>query len=224
NVHMTRQQPRRSRLYQVQLLALVLSLLLIPLAACDSTPLGSSSSAGSAGISGFAGIVGTSGSSGSHQGATVTFPSTTKIVVQFPHGAGGTSSGGGSASGGPGGAVGSAGSAAVQCVPDQPSGTDTGVCGDGFRSSTEACDDGNTLPGDGCSPTCEITPQLVSARFEALGTVTRINAGSGETFGSFSGDDFFVGGWDAIPGAGKVIDTSGVVNPAPQEVYQSERW
>ncbi|MCB9627364.1 MAG: DUF4215 domain-containing protein [Sandaracinaceae bacterium] len=30
----------------------------------------------------------------------------------------------------------------------------TNVCGDGFRSSTETCDDGNTVSGDGCSATC----------------------------------------------------------------------
>ncbi|MEZ4327592.1 MAG: C25 family cysteine peptidase [Polyangiales bacterium] len=30
------------------------------------------------------------------------------------------------------------------------------VCGDGFRSSTETCDDGNTTAGDGCSATCTV--------------------------------------------------------------------
>ena len=29
------------------------------------------------------------------------------------------------------------------------------VCGDGFQSPTEGCDDGNTFPGDGCSPACQ---------------------------------------------------------------------
>lgn len=28
------------------------------------------------------------------------------------------------------------------------------VCGDGVKQATEACDDGNTVAGDGCSPTC----------------------------------------------------------------------
>ena len=28
------------------------------------------------------------------------------------------------------------------------------VCGDGFASGAEACDDGDTTPGDGCSATC----------------------------------------------------------------------
>ena len=29
-------------------------------------------------------------------------------------------------------------------------------CGDGKVEGNEQCDDGNILPGDGCSPTCEI--------------------------------------------------------------------
>ncbi len=32
------------------------------------------------------------------------------------------------------------------------------VCGDGLIVGTESCDDGNTLPGDGCSATCTIEP------------------------------------------------------------------
>jgi cysteine-rich repeat protein len=31
---------------------------------------------------------------------------------------------------------------------------DCALCGDGVRQATEACDDGNLLPGDGCSPQC----------------------------------------------------------------------
>jgi cysteine-rich repeat protein len=198
--------------------------LLFLLAGCDSISGGTLSSAGASGT-GTAGSTGTAGAAGSSHGATVSFPSTTSIAVRLPQSdAGGASnSGGASGSGGAGGTGGSS-PPAWQCAPDQPSGTDTGVCGDGFRGPTEACDDGNTLSGDGCSPTCQITPQLVSPRVQALGVATRINAGSGDSFGAFAGDTFFNGGWDAIPGAGKVIDTSGVVNPAPQEVYQSERW
>ena len=29
------------------------------------------------------------------------------------------------------------------------------VCGDGIRAATEACDDGNTVGGDGCSADCQ---------------------------------------------------------------------
>jgi fibro-slime domain-containing protein len=37
------------------------------------------------------------------------------------------------------------------------------VCGDGKVEGTEACDDGNTLPNDGCSPTCHAEPTCSSA-------------------------------------------------------------
>ena len=33
------------------------------------------------------------------------------------------------------------------------------VCGDGHREGTEQCDDGNTIPFDGCSPTCTNEPK-----------------------------------------------------------------
>ncbi len=36
-------------------------------------------------------------------------------------------------------------------------------CGDGDKEGTEGCDDGNTAPGDGCSPTCHAEPQCSSA-------------------------------------------------------------
>jgi cysteine-rich repeat protein len=38
------------------------------------------------------------------------------------------------------------------CAVDEP------VCGDGEVEGDEACDDGNTADGDGCSATCEIGP------------------------------------------------------------------
>ena len=37
------------------------------------------------------------------------------------------------------------------------------TCGDGEREGTESCDDGNTTPGDGCSPTCRVEPSCSSA-------------------------------------------------------------
>ena len=41
-------------------------------------------------------------------------------------------------------------------IPPVPSSCLVGVCGDGLLSSGEACDDGNTANGDGCSSTCTI--------------------------------------------------------------------
>jgi len=35
----------------------------------------------------------------------------------------------------------------------------TDVCGDhAVNQPSEQCDDGNTVPGDGCSATCQIEP------------------------------------------------------------------
>eukprot|EP00913_Durusdinium_trenchii_P024231 g22750.t1 len=34
----------------------------------------------------------------------------------------------------------------------------SGTCGDGYRESSEACDDGNLDAGDGCSELCEVEP------------------------------------------------------------------
>jgi len=48
-----------------------------------------------------------------------------------------------------------------------------------------------------------------------------LNSGGG-TAGTFSADTNYSGG--ATYGTGAAIDTSGVVNPAPQSVYQSERY
>src|SRR6185295_14704373 len=34
--------------------------------------------------------------------------------------------------------------------------TIAGTCGNGVAQGDEECDDGNTSPGDGCSPTCQL--------------------------------------------------------------------
>jgi cysteine-rich repeat protein len=38
------------------------------------------------------------------------------------------------------------------------------VCGDGILDAGEQCDDGNTLPNDCCSPTCQIEPASTICR------------------------------------------------------------
>ena len=43
-------------------------------------------------------------------------------------------------------------------VCDATTNTCTRQCGDGMQDETEACDDGNTIDGDGCSKNCEIEP------------------------------------------------------------------
>jgi hypothetical protein len=56
---------------------------------------------------------------------------------------------------------------------------------------------------------------------EIVPTRYAVDAGGGPA-GAFLGDRFFSGGTPATSGAG--VDTSAVTNPAPQAVYQSERF
>jgi fibro-slime domain-containing protein len=44
------------------------------------------------------------------------------------------------------------------CSTQSADATSTGYCGDGILESGEQCDDGNSVPGDGCSGTCQIEP------------------------------------------------------------------
>jgi cysteine-rich repeat protein len=69
-----------------------------------------------------------------------------------------TSSGSGGAGGGGAGGGGAGGSSSSMSAGGATSSSSTGgsppVCGDNTKEGTEECDDGNTAPGDGCSPTC----------------------------------------------------------------------
>jgi len=49
--------------------------------------------------------------------------------------------------------------------PGDDDGTGGAICGDNVKEGTEACDDGNTASGDGCSSTCtvEAAPKLTVA-------------------------------------------------------------
>jgi len=49
------------------------------------------------------------------------------------------------------------------CTGDPPNNCHQTVCGDGKVEGSEGCDDGNTLPNDGCSPTCHAEPNCSSA-------------------------------------------------------------
>jgi cysteine-rich repeat protein len=47
------------------------------------------------------------------------------------------------------------------CDPGETTATcpgDCALCGDGIRQANEACDDGNTVSGDGCSAGCQLEP------------------------------------------------------------------
>ncbi|MCB9539209.1 MAG: hypothetical protein H6704_23590 [Myxococcales bacterium] len=45
------------------------------------------------------------------------------------------------------------------------------VCGDGTVDATEACDDGNTTPGDGCDATCRVETPATDEGFCGDGIV-----------------------------------------------------
>jgi fibro-slime domain-containing protein len=49
------------------------------------------------------------------------------------------------------------------CTGDPPDNCRQTVCGDGKPEGSEACDDGNTKPNDGCSPTCRFEPKCDSS-------------------------------------------------------------
>lgn len=59
-----------------------------------------------------------------------------------------------------------------ECVPGQPRGSRTAVCGDGVIQDGESCDDGNRESGDGCSSACvnECDPDGTNG-FEPVGAV-----------------------------------------------------
>ncbi len=42
------------------------------------------------------------------------------------------------------------------------------VCGDGIKEGSEECDDGNTIPYDGCSPTCTVEPKCSGGKCTAV--------------------------------------------------------
>ncbi len=69
----------------------------------------------------------------------------------------------------------------------------------------------NSLGESADSSAAQATPEVTYA----------VNSGGGAA-GSFTADANYSGGNTASTGA--AIDTSAVVNPAPQEVYKSERW
>jgi fibro-slime domain-containing protein len=71
-------------------------------------------------------------------------------------GTGGSAGDDAGAAGAAGSTTGAAG--AIDAAPDVPAGP---VCGNGKLEMGEACDDGNTMAGDGCSGTCELEPNFV---------------------------------------------------------------
>jgi cysteine-rich repeat protein len=136
--------------------------------ACDQPPAGTPPASG-----GASGAGGASAQGGAVHEARPLLSGVNRYLVPAPGTssapmaqAGGSSGGmaGQTPSGGSGGVV-----SAFNCVPTTILGVapTTAVCGDGFLTSPEQCDDGNTLDGDACSASCLVTPTLVAPRAAA---------------------------------------------------------
>lgn len=76
--------------------------------------------------------------------------------------------------------------------------TGTGVCGNGTLEPPEECDDGNTMPGDGCSPGCQVeamcgstvTPLATGAK--VIGSTAGLsNVSQGSCGGGSSGEQIY---------------------------------
>jgi fibro-slime domain-containing protein len=79
----------------------------------------------------------------------------------------GPGSGGGGAGSGGGAGTGMAGGGGAPPPPTGAGGiavTTPGVCGNGERTADEACDDGNTMDGDGCSANCKVVERGFSCQ------------------------------------------------------------
>lgn len=75
------------------------------------------------------------------------------------------------------------------CDPATQSGCAPSVCGDGMLDLTmEACDDGNTVGGDGCSTRCEIETDWICAQ-PGQGCAYAVSCGDGLLGGSETCDD-----------------------------------
>ncbi|WP_434416735.1 hypothetical protein [Nannocystis pusilla] len=58
------------------------------------------------------------------------------------------------------------------------------ICGDGFVDDGEACDDGNNLGGDACTPACEHNPKIVQIACGTLHSCVVLEDGTMRCWGS----------------------------------------
>lgn len=110
----------------------------------------------------------------------------------------GASDGSAASDGGPGDAGADAGvdGGASDAGTDGGSGADGGVdggtgggCGDGIIQSGEACDDGNSVAGDGCSATCDRIEQSWACPTPGQACVSTVVCGDGRLGGAETCDD-----------------------------------
>jgi fibro-slime domain-containing protein len=92
--------------------------------------------------------------------------------------------------GGDGGAEGDDGGLADAPVAPQPDAMPpmVPVCGDGFLTAPEGCDDGDTDPGDGCSATCTVEPTFACPA-AGMDCVQVVVCGNGRIEGNETCDD-----------------------------------
>lgn len=68
-------------------------------------------------------------------------------------------------------------------------GVDTTGCGDGLIQPGEACDDGNSTPGDGCAADCKSIDNLFACPVPGAQCVTTVKCGNGVISGAETCDD-----------------------------------
>jgi len=137
------------------------ALLGIALGACDPPSGGGGSGSGGASAGGNSGNAGSAGASGAVGQYLVNPLKTNTWTVQLAN-TGGSSGSSGSTGNAGTGTSGGAAATIFQCASAPASHPSSPVCGDGFLSAGEDCDDGNNADGDGCSATCKITPELAT--------------------------------------------------------------
>ncbi len=124
---------------------------------------------------------------GGSTGATTVSSSNSSSSSSTTSGVGGGSGGSGSGTTSSSSSSGSGGSGGSSSTTTTGSGGP--VCGDGTKDPSEACDDGNTVAGDGCSPMCEIedpdtcpgpTIPLTTAGLTIKGDTTGANNDAGQ--------------------------------------------
>jgi hypothetical protein len=111
----------------------------------------------------------------------------------------------------------SGGGAGVSTTPNQPGLTTSSL---GAPSSV-----GSSLPA---SAQVETAAALQSTALSATAvssiTAVAINAGGAAVGGAWAGDTDYAAGWSATSAVANAIDTSRASSPAPQSVYQNQRW
>ena len=99
-------------------------------------------------------------------------------------------------------------SLAVTCAEPPP------VCADGMKTGSETCDDGNVLPGDGCSSTCAVEPGYACT---GAPSVCATVCGDGVVAGTEECDDGNQNSGDACAACADAFCGDGIVEVGVEE-------